>query len=208
MSAKRIVTTMRSSHPDRPDPHRPDPSGSDSGRDPDVDTWVSSLHTDQAAEERSRRWWLTRQAREQGSLAGIATDLARLDATVVVHLRDGQSHRGEIRVAGSDFCTISTQMGHDVLIAYDAIASVKGMPGAEAVFGDEVPTNRGSMRDALADLAETNERVRLRLGYHDRVMSGSLMAVGTDVATVKNDSGDWVYVVLASVVEVSLPESG
>lgn len=176
--------------------------------DPDVDTWVSSLRSDQAADERSRRWWLTRQAREQGSLAGVIADLADRGVAVAVQLRTGHSHHGEISMVGSDFCALHTTMGNDVLIAHDAIASLRGMPGIDAVFGDCDPEAMEPMSAALSRLAETSERVRINLGDPDRVVTGSLISVGVDVATVKSDGGDPIYVALASIAEVSLPESG
>lgn len=189
------------------DPTRP---RSDQSRElDDVDGWVASLRVDQATSDRARAGWLVRQAEEEGSLVGVLSDLAEQGYQVLVHLRNGRRHRGALRVVGSDFCAILTDIGRDVLIAYRDIASVRTRGGSDPIVGDRVVTASTSLREALAALAGTAHRVLVMTGDANDAVGGELRSVGRDLATLRLDgNGGWAYVPLASVAEVTVLESG
>ena len=60
----------------------------------------------------------------------------------------------------------------------------------------------------LADLALDRARVAIHCHHGDETLVGMLVAAGRDVVTLRDEGGGLIYVALASVVEVSLPESG
>src|SRR4029077_3212757 len=87
--------------------------------------WLGSLATDEAARSRARTHWLARQALEEGTFAGVLTDLAERGRPVLVHLHSGRRHRGVPVAIGSDFVALAVAGGRSVLVALSAIASVR-----------------------------------------------------------------------------------
>jgi hypothetical protein len=171
--------------------------------------WVGSLATDDAARSRARAHWLARQALEEGTFAGVLTDLAERGRPVIVHLHSGRRHRGVPVAIGTDFVALALAGGRSVLVALAAIASVRTMPGEGFITGDRPVVTGTSLVEALCALGEARERVLVLGDDADHGVSGELRAVGRDVLTVRLDGdGATAYVALASVAEISLVESG
>ena len=57
-------------------------------------------------------------------------------------------------------------------------------------------------------MAADRTRVAVFAQMSDEPVVGELVIVGRDVLTVRDDGGGLIYVALASVAEVSVPESG
>ena len=175
----------------------------------DLSGWLARLTADEAARARARVYWMQRQAAEEGSFAGVLTDLAERGRSVSVHLRNGRQHHGRAMVIGADFVALRTDRDRDVLVATAAVTSVRTRAGDEPTLGDRPVVGDIRLVEALAALAEDRARVVMTGDHTGDAVRGELRGVGRDVATVRLDgAGGSAYVALASVVEVSLPESG
>jgi hypothetical protein len=175
----------------------------------DLAGWVAGLAVDEAARSRARAYWLQRQAGEEGTFAGVLADLAERGRGVVVHLRNGRRHHGRAVLIGADFVAVRTEQHRDVLLALGAVASVRTRAGDPPTLGDRPVVADLQLVEALAVLAEDRTRVIVRGDDAADAVHGELRGVGRDVATVRLDgAGGTAYVALASVVEVSVPESG
>jgi hypothetical protein len=178
------------------------------GRD-QLSAWVAGLVVDEAVRTRARQQWLRRQAAEEGSFTGVLADLAERGRPVVVHLRNARRHHGRAVVIGNDFVGLRTERGTDVLLALAAITSVRTRAGDSVTIGDRPVIGDMRLVEALTALAEDRARVVMVGDDAGDAVRGELRAIGRDVATVRLDGdGGTAYVALASVVEVSLPESG
>lgn len=190
-----------------------DPAGRDAADrvDPDrhgLTAWVARLAVDDAARERSQAHWLRQQAREEGTFAGVLADLADRGRPLLVQLRNGRLHRGRVTVVGADFVTLGRSSGHDVLVAFSGIASVRTQPGEAPTAGDRAVQSRTTLAETLSALSE--ERVRILVLGADpaQPVAGELRSVGRDVLTIRLDGGGLAYVAVTSVAEVSLAVSG
>ncbi len=169
--------------------------------------WLGQLLVEDAAHQRAEGRWLQRQAEEEGTFAGILTDLAERTTSVVVHLGNGRLHRGAITALGADFAVIRTG-ARDVVVRLDAITSVHTLVHERVAVGDRPAVGALTMGEALAALAEERPRLLLIGADATHPVRGELRAVGRDVARVREDGGGTAYVALASVVEISAAESG
>lgn len=176
---------------------------------PSLGTWVASLAADEAASRRARVQWLRRQAEEEGTFAGVLADLGDRHRPVVVTLRGDRRHRGTVVLLGTDLCALRLGNGREVLLRLADIVAVQTLPTEPVTAGDRAVRAELSLAEALALLA--GERARLLI-VHDGgrlATTGEARACGQDVLTVRLDGdGGTSYVALASVSEVSLPESG
>jgi hypothetical protein len=195
------------------DPRPSDPAAARSARlspsAPSLTAWVSALAADEAAARRARIQWLQRQAEEEGTFAGVLADLGDRRRPVLVSLRGGRRHRGTVAMLGTDLCALRLATGREVLVRLTAITSVQTLAEDPVTTGDRAVRAETSMADALTHLA--GERTRLLLVHDGGAAStvGEARACGRDVVTVRLDGdGGTAYVALASVSEVSLPESG
>ncbi len=176
-------------------------------RSHELTRWVAETQVDDAVELRRRTAWLRRQADEESTLTGVLVDLAEHGRPVTVHLTNGRRHRGTIAAVGRDVVELRSSVGERVVVAIDALDSVRPQPDAVAVPGDgPVPTGV-TLVERVGRLAEQRERV-LIVARSGEATSGEITAVGRDVVTVALDGGGLAYVALASVAEVSGPESG
>jgi hypothetical protein len=175
--------------------------------DPGLAARVAELAVDEAARERSRAHWLARSAAAEGTVAGVLEDLAERGRPVLVHLHNGRLHRGTVAGVGADFTVVRTASGRDVLVALAALASVRTLPGEAPTSGDRFRPTTATLAEALAGLADERARVMVVGADARQAVVGELRAVGRDVLTIRGDGGT-AYVVLASVAEISLVESG
>lgn len=178
--------------------------GGDGGAD-GLLRWAADARADDAAAARSRERWLRQQADEEATFAGVLLDLAERREPVVVHTTGGRRHHGVLGAVGLDHCTVVASGGRCVLLARDAIASVRAAAGATAPGGDRVVTATTRLVDALTALAGNRPRVQIAVrGEHD-AMSGRLVAVGQDVVTLQldGDRGAVAYVAIDAIAEVA-----
>ncbi len=159
----------------------------------------------EAAASRARQRWLEQQAIEETTFAGVLADLADRGRAVLVHTTAGRRHRGLLRALGSDFMSISTDVGSDVLVALDAVTSVRSQPRDGAAHSGRAVSLELTFAAAVAALAE--DRPRLAVATTDEAtVNGELRAVGQDVLTLRVD-GDTranVYIPLGAVTDVSV----
>lgn len=178
-------------------------------RSPGLAAWLAEVVADDAAQQRSRLRWLEQQAAEEGTFIGVLTDLAERGRPVVVHLTNGRIHRGTLTLIGTDVVGVSTAGGRDVLLRQTAIASVRTLPGEPVTIGDRHIVSDVAMIEAMSALAEHRARVHLIGSDPSQAVTGELRAVGRDVVTVRLDgAGGTAYIAVASLVELSLFESG
>jgi hypothetical protein len=164
------------------------------------------VRTTDAARSRSRAHWLRHQADEEATLAGVLVDLAERGDLVALTTASGRRHRGQLRSVAGDFCVLHAASGHQVLVSFTALASVRCEPGRPAAGGDRDIVSRRSLADHLAALADRRPRLTVTTRAPDETVSGVLRSVGRDVLVVglDGDARGVVYVPVASVAEVSL----
>jgi hypothetical protein len=168
--------------------------------------WAAEARVDEAARRRAREWWLRRQAEEGATLAGVLADLLEAGTAVTVHSRSGRQHGGPVRALGADFVAIGAPVGV-VMVALDAVTSLRTRPGEPAVVGDRPVDDaaaRPLLRDVAAGLAADRERVVLVTAEGDAV-AGVLRSVGQDVAVLRGGEPPMTcYVALDAITELVL----
>jgi hypothetical protein len=170
-----------------------------------IDRWAADARVDEAARRRARERWLRQQAEEEGSLAGVLADVAEGGMPVAVHVRGGRRHRGEVRTLGSDFVALRSGDG-DVIVALDAVTSVRTSPGEASTIGDRSMATSLRLVDVLAGLAAERAAVSLVMAGGDDVVAGVLRSVGKDVVRVRvaGAPAATAYVPVGAIVEVLL----
>ncbi len=175
--------------------------------------WTAEAQVADAVARRRRAGWLARQAAADADLVGVATALGERGRPVLVGLVSGRRHRGRITVVGGDFIELATEQG-PVWLALAALAWVRAPTGDPIASGPAGRDRRTAARlrvelvGELAELAAERTRVAVFARVDDEPVVGELVTVGRDVLTVRDDGGGLIYVALASVAEVSVPESG
>jgi hypothetical protein len=172
-----------------------------------LEAWLADLRVDEAVQARARTAWLARQASEEATFVGVLVDLAERERPVLIETTTGRSHRGRLRVVGEDFCCVRTPRRVDVLVSYDAVASLRPAPREPGPAGDRLLAPIITLRAALSALAGTEACVVVTASGGTS-LRGELRSVGHDVAVLGLDDGRAAYVRLASVAEVSVVESG
>ena len=138
----------------------------------------------------------------------MLVDLAERQRPVVVQLTTGRRHRGQVVAIGEDVVELATATQRRVLVARSAVSSVRPHVGDEAAQGAAAPVPVGRrLGRELAELAAERPAV-LVVTLDGDALAGRLALVGSDVLGVRLDGDAWAYVPLASVAEVSVPESG
>lgn len=155
------------------------------------------LLDDARADERSAariRERLLRQAAQEGaSLVGTLLDLAESGAPVTVRTIVGRTFSGPLELVAADFVAV----GADAWVATAAVATVRPGSGAGAAAGDRVAADL-TLLDALALVAPDRPRAAFVVGGGDTV-AGELLAVGTDVVSVRLDGGGVTYVSASAI---------
>ena len=176
-----------------------------------LERWAAEARAQDAADARARERWLRQQADDEATLSGLLVDLAERGDTVVVATREGRHHQGKLTVVGTDFVAVRTSSGALALVALASLAFVRGgqrrRPGQRDADADgEQP--RVTLADVLAHMAADRPRVAMQVG--DLRLVGDMVAVGTDVVTLRTDGDPPATgaVPLPSVSEVYLLDSG
>ena len=171
----------------------------------ELEAWAADARVHEAAAARARERWLRQQAEESATLLGQLIDLAERNITVVVSTRSGRRHRGHVVAVGTDFVALRSE-ATQVLVAIDAIATVRTLPEVRAVIGDRVVAVSLELIDVLLGLAADRPRVVIGAADADAV-AGELRSVGTDVVTVRCDGpqpAPVAYIPIGSITEVTL----
>lgn len=185
----------------------------------DFERWAAEARAAEAVEERVRQRWLRTQAEESAELGGVLAALAEEGAEAVVTTSAGRRHAGRIAMVGIDFIVVRRGEQRATLVAFGAVAAVTPTrPHSGAPSGATVATtapsagdgwSRPSTRliDVLASAAA--ERPRLILFAGEARMPGELIAVGSDVVTLRTNTmpPGTAYVPVTSLSEVSLFDS-
>jgi len=179
------------------------------GLDARLHRWASEARVDEAARRRAREWWLRRQAEEGATLVGVLADLLEAGTAVTVHTSSGRQHGGRVRALGADFVAVGAPTGL-VLVALDAVTSLRTPPGEPPVVGDRSLDGAASgplLRDVAAGLAADRERVLL-VTRDGEAVAGVLRSVGQDVAVVRGGGEPPVtcYVALDAIAELVLED--
>jgi hypothetical protein len=171
-----------------------------------LERWVADARSADAAAARARERWLRLQADESATFAGVLVDLAERGTPVVINGRAGRRHRGSIAAVAADFCALRTAGGHDVLLAFSGIGSVRPDSREQGPVGDRIVHAQIGMAEMLSVLAADRPRVLIVTGTDAEGVAGELRSVGRDVVTVRLDGETRAsaYVAIASIAEVSL----
>lgn len=153
-----------------------------------------------AAAARSRRRWLSQQARESATIAGIL--LARAERDDHVTLRaGGWAHHGRLRSVTSVLCVLEQPGGDIALIPTAAVTIVDG-PGE--VNDERVPEGGADLAGVLATLAGERPATRLLLAEGASV-AGQLIGVGKDAVSLA-DGSTVTTVRLSAIAACVLPD--
>lgn len=183
----------------------------DEPTEPELQALLDLSRADDAVKARIRERWLRRQASEDATFPAVLADLSQRGLSVSLRTSGGRTHQGVVVAVGEDFCTVRTVAGVDVHIALRAVAAVRPQAGFRLPAAADAPAAaRGTELDLVGLLARAladRPRVHLAVGAGDPI-SGELEAVGADIATLRLDDGQRIYVALESVLELSFLASG
>ena len=169
---------------------------------------VADAQVDEAVAQRRRTAWLQRQDDEELTLAAVLRDLGERAGPVVVSLETGRRHRGLITLVGPDVVGVQTVGGPLVLLAVDSVVSVRSQPDRSPVRGGDGPVATAVSFAAALERWAADRAPLVVVARSGEVTSGTVLAIGRDVVSLRLASGGVVSVPLASVSEVGLPESG
>jgi len=183
----------------------------------DDDLLYELLDEETAATRRAarvRQRWLRQAAEESATFAGLLLDLAEVGTAVSFGLRNGQRRSGRIIGLGADFVALEVGAGaggEDHWIRLGVIASLRLAPGAVtpmAAEGDRPVTSEVELIDLLAERVADAARVLLSVG--DETLSGRMVAVGSDVISIRSDDvpPTMTYVSAASLWAAVVLRSG
>jgi hypothetical protein len=172
----------------------------------ELTAWSADQRADGAARSRAVERSLRQQAVEEATFAGALLDLAEARSKLAVQVRGGRVYRGVAAGVGRDFVAVRTDGGHLSLIAFTAIADVRGADLRAPATGSRPPGPRSLVQ--LLDLC-AGDRPRVQVVAGGETVAGELVGVGTDVLFVRTDGGSHgersvTYVPAGSVSEVSL----
>lgn len=187
--------------------------------DDSVDEVVATWASDARAGRRRRIESLAEQAAEEGTLVGVAADLAEQAAEVVVTATHGARHIGRIVALNPWLLCLRDERRRVVVLAVREVVALRAAPrdggpgefvpgGPWGLAGDRAVPVAGARRLGEVLSGWVDERPLVRVVHRGGVATtGELRRVGRDVATLRLDDGGEVYVALGSLAEVSL-ESG
>jgi hypothetical protein len=172
----------------------------------ELTAWSADQRADEAARSRTVERSLRQQAIEEATFAGTLLDLAEAGAPLAVQVRGGRQYRGVAAGVGRDFVAVRTDGGHLTLIAFAHIAAVRPTDVSAPASGARPPGPRSLVQ--LLDLC-VGDRPRVQVVAAGETVVGELVAVGTDVLSVRADAAGHgerhvTYVPAGSVSEVSL----
>lgn len=190
------------------------PPGYDDGTsaDPPLEERAARWRADAAVAERRRGWWLSRQAEEEASLAGVLAELAGRGAPVALTVLGAGRRVGRVWAVGGEVVGLRAAGALDVIVAMSAVASVRpavaaddGVGAGPTPVGDRpAPAASQTLGEVLAGVVDGRRRVTVTDRAGERT-DGELVWVGADVALVRTPSGP-VHVALALVAEVAFTD--
>jgi hypothetical protein len=146
--------------------------------------------------EEDRRRFLVDVAAESATFIGTLVDMAESGVSVTVRTRAGRVHVGAIGLVGGDFAVLEGGAGQ-LWCRFDAMVSIRVSVGSPPASGVRVGLDL-RLIDALALIVDDGPRIAVDSPVGESV-AGQLVAVGTDVVTLRLDGGDVLYVPSASV---------
>ncbi len=172
-----------------------------------IDPLVALLDDARAAERSSSRVqasWLRRQAEEGATLVGALLDLSERGSLVTLGSASGRSTSGTVTAVATDFVALRSEQA-DACVALATVSSVR-LHGGErhrAPTGSRPGALDLLLVEVLAGLAAERPRVALVVAG-DGVLAGELVAVGSDVATLRmdGDARTLCYVATSAIHEL------
>lgn len=182
---------------------------------PDPDAALRRLVDDERADDetrrRVRRRWLRQQAEEEAEFAGTLLALLERGAGVDVSTATGRRHRGRLVGLGRDVCALRTLDGRRVWLRVAELEVVRPEPGLDSPPASDARAERQDLElaEVLARMVDQRPSLRVVLAGSGDAVTGTLLAVGADVATLaEGERGAVCYVRLSSVAEASVLDSG
>jgi len=181
--------------------------------DPDaaLQRLVDEERADDETRQRVRRRWLRQQAEEEAEFAGTLLALLERGAGVDVSTTSGRRHRGRVVGLGRDVCALRTLDGRRVWLRIAEVETVRPEPGLDSPPASDARVERQDLEfaEVLARMVDQRPSLRVVLSGSGDAVTGQLLAVGADVATLaEGDRGAACYVRFPSVAEVSVLDSG
>ena len=172
---------------------------------------VDEERADDEARRRVKRRWLRQQAEEEAEFAGTLLALLERGAGVDVSTATGRRHRGRVVGLGRDVCALRTIDGRRTWLRIAEIETARPEPGLDSPPASDARAQRQDLElaEVLARMVDQRPTLRLVLSGSGDAVTGTLLAVGADVATLaEGDRGATCYVRLPSVAEISVLDSG
>jgi hypothetical protein len=165
--------------------------------------WSADQRAEDAAAGRARVRSLRTQLEESASMAGTLIDLGEAGTHVALQTNRGRMHHGVVAAVGLDFVAVRSDLGPLLMITLSALVTVRPKNVTRAATGSRAPAPT-TLVEFLGRLAE--DRPRVRLVAAGEPVTGELLAVGTDVLSLRCDGQppSVVYVPAGSVSELSL----
>lgn len=157
--------------------------------------WVQQAAVDEAAAARARRHWLAVQAHADASLAGVLVDLGERGRPVSLGIGD-MAVRGFIVGIGADFVVIRRDDARLVIVAVDAVATVRSQESV-SVWGDRRVRVDATLAGILAPVAA--DRPQVTVWTTAGTTRGTLRSAGTDVVGLRMEDGSRTWLALSSV---------
>lgn len=174
--------------------------------DPFLDLADAAAH-DHAVRARAEARWRRERASDVATWMGTLRDLADRGAEVVVGSATGRRHSGRLTCVGADHLELSVLAGETILIALDAVCSVRAEPGsASPATGDRDATDGPTLLEALERRMEASDPCSIVVAPGER-LQGEIVALGEDVVTVRlaDAARTSVYLPVGAVLEVVGP---
>jgi hypothetical protein len=171
-------------------PERRDHAGDDQDDlSDDLARLVAETRATSAIRARARERSLRQQATATATFSGVLLDLAEADAEVTTRTRGGWTLRGRVTTVGRDFVVLRSAMGGDTFVPLRALTAIRRRPGDRPTdtTGDRRTPSSLSLVAHLADLAPDRPRISVAVDGEPEVLKGELLAVGTDVVTMRLD---------------------
>jgi hypothetical protein len=178
---------------------------------PDADPFLDL--SDEAAQlaavhDRFERRERQQLAAELATWVGTLRDLSERELTVAVRTAGGRVHRGALIAVGRDHVALRLLSGSLVLVALDAVRTVVPEPGASApvATGDREHAQDRTLIEALERHVEEVREVVVLLRDTHEPLSGTVLAMGEDVLTLRADGNrrGTTYLPTTAIVAVLL----
>jgi hypothetical protein len=151
---------------------------------------------------------MLRVAAEEGaSFTGLLVDFVERAEPLTIRTTTERTHRGVIAAVGRDFAAVREPGSPPVLVALDAIASVRPSRGGRYdTAGDRAGTLDASFASVLAGAAGERATVQLGVIGEDALVLGVLRSVGRDIVTLRLEAASrpTIYVPVGAISEAVL----